>query len=477
MAVRIGRQTPTRSVVLPYRHSNGTAAVKLYEQSGRRAQPWQVSLLRDIMALDNDQLWVHSKFGYSVPRRNGKNEVVVMREFWGLAKGERICHTAHLTSTSHAAWERLCRVLAEAGYEELGRRTKNEQPPEKSYRTNKRHGMETIDLTNGGRISFRTRTERGGLGEGYDLLVIDEAQEYTTAQESALIYTVSDSPNPQTLLCGTPPTLVSAGTVFKDMRRDALDGKTEDTGWAEWAVYDEPRDIRDKELWYETNPSLGSILTERKIRAEIRGDTLDFVIQRLGYWYEYTLQSAIPQADWEALACEKLPELTGKLHVGVKYGKASPTVSVAIACRTKDDRIFAEAIDCRPTRDGDSWILSFLSKADVAAVVADGAAGAHLAEEMREMRLKAPLLPRVQDVIEASALLEQMISDGKLCHMNQPSLTRSASNCERRPIGSAGGYGYRSLREDIDAALLESLILAVWSCSKERKPVRRQQIR
>ena len=41
---------------------------------------------------------------------------------------------------------------------------------------------------------------------------------------------------------------------------------------------------------------------------------------------------------------------------------------------TKDDRIFAEVIDCRPVRDGDSWILSFLEKADVAQVTADGAA-------------------------------------------------------------------------------------------------------
>ena len=475
MAVRIGRQTPTQSVILPYRFSKGRAAVKLYEQSGRKAQGWQASLLRDIMALNKDGLWTHPKFGYSLPRRNGKNEVVVMREIWGLVNGEQICHTAHRTTTSHSAWERLCRVLGEAGYEELGRKTKNEKPPDKSFRTCKRHGLETIELTNGGRICFRTRTESGGLGEGYDLLIIDEAQEYTAAQESALIYTVSDSKNPQTLFLGTPPTPVSAGTVFTDMRNDALAGRTEDTGWAEWGVTEEPKDIKDLTLWYQTNPSLGRILTVRKIRAEIRGDTLDFIIQRLGYWYSYSLHSAISRAEWEAAAAPELPELKGKLCVGIKYARRLPHVSLSVAARTWDDKIFVETVDCRPVRDGDSWILSFLSKADVAEVVADGAAAAQLAGEMKQMRLQPPILPKVAEVIEANSLPERMLSDGKLCHRNQPSLTDSAANCEHRPIGSAGGYGYQSIKDDVDVSLFESAILALWSCSKQ-KPKKRQRI-
>ena len=54
---------------------------------------------------------MHTKAGYSLSRRNGKNEVVVMREMWGLKHNEKILHTAHRTTTSHAAWERLCGLL------------------------------------------------------------------------------------------------------------------------------------------------------------------------------------------------------------------------------------------------------------------------------------------------------------------------------------------------------------------------------
>ena len=56
-----------------------------------------------MMAVDDDGLWVHSKFGLSVPRRNGKSEVDKMRELWGLFHGEHILHTAHRT-TKHSAW-------------------------------------------------------------------------------------------------------------------------------------------------------------------------------------------------------------------------------------------------------------------------------------------------------------------------------------------------------------------------------------
>src|SRR5690606_35851203 len=141
-------------------------------------------------------------------------------------------------------------------------------------------GRESIELIDGGRIDFRTRTSSGGLGESFDLLVIDEAQEYTTDQESALMYTIAASPNPQTIYCGTPPTPISSGTVFNELRNSVMEGALADAGWAEWSV-DEQSDMRDVDLWYQTNPSLGLRLSERNIQSEVRGDEIDFNIQRL----------------------------------------------------------------------------------------------------------------------------------------------------------------------------------------------------
>lgn len=201
---RLGRQSPTVSVILPYEESLGSEAAAIYNSSGRTAQPWQELMLEDIMAVNSEGLYVHMKFGWSIPRRNGKSEILIMRSLYAVSHGERVLYTAHRTTTSHSAYEKILDRLAKAGYEK-----------DKDFISTKQFGLEHIEWTDGeGVINFRTRTSTGGLGEGYDLLIIDEAQEYTADQESALKYVVTDSKNPQTLMCGTPPTAVSSGTVF-----------------------------------------------------------------------------------------------------------------------------------------------------------------------------------------------------------------------------------------------------------------------
>lgn len=477
MKRRKGRQTPTKSYILPYKKSQGKVAVEIYEESGRKAIEWQKRLVKDVMAVDTKGLWKHQKFGFSVPRRNGKNEIVAIRELYGLRNGERICHTAHRTTTSHSAWERLVRLLADSGFEELGRAKKGEEPPEKSYRLTKQYGLESITLTGGGAAVFRTRTPNGGLGEGFDLLVIDEAQEYTDAQESALVYTVSDSSNPQTLFCGTPPTPISAGTVFLKMRNDALSGQSYDTGWAEWAIEEQTDDVENPDLWYETNPSMGYHLDERKVRAEIRGDKVDFNIQRLGLWLQYNQRSAISLAEWEALRVPAVPELCGKLYLGIKYGVDGAHVALSVAVRCTDGRVFVETIDCRPQAAGDAWILSFAERAEWQAALVDGANGQLLVDAMSAMRLKSPAIATVKEVVLANAAFEQALGARMICHMGQPSLTAAASNCDKRAIGAGGGFGYRSLKEDIEIAILDSVILAYRACVSNDKPVKKQVIR
>lgn len=99
-----------------------------------------------------------------------------MRIMWGIKNGEKILYTAHMISTAHSVFETICALLDEA---------------EIPYASVKAKGSENIRLIkeNGKPskldhlVNFRTRSNTGGLGEGYDLLIIDEAQEYTIDQE------------------------------------------------------------------------------------------------------------------------------------------------------------------------------------------------------------------------------------------------------------------------------------------------------
>lgn len=459
MAQKKGSQKPTRSRILSYKYTEGPEAIALYEKTGRKLLRWQKALITDMLGTAR-RLYVHTRFGYAVPRRNGKNEVIVAREMHAIVnKGEKVLHTAHRTTTSHSASERLSQALDDAGYIE-----------KQDYTYTRQLGLEVITfLSTGGRVAFRTRSAKGGLGEGFDLLIIDEAQEYTEDQQTALKYVVSDSANPQTVMLGTPPTAVSTGTVFPKYRKKCLARENKRAGWAEWSIQS-PVDIHDKDFWYLTNPSLGVILTERKIEDEIGSDTTDFCIQRLGLWLEYNQHSAIARGDWTALAVDELPQLTGKMAVGVKYGSDGTHAALSIAIRTSDDRVFIEAVDCRPVRAGNAWILGFIKEAKaVGAVIVDGAGGEMLRREMRDMKLDKPILPTVKEIILANFMFEQGIEEMRLCHRNQPSLTETAANCDKRTIGSNGGFGYRSIRDDLDIALLDSAILAFWGLTQIKK--------
>ena len=473
----LGRQTPTQAVILPFNETHGIEAVELYESCGRQAMDWQKLLVSNLMGINDDGLWTHPTFGYEVPRQNGKGEVLTMREFWGLVHGERICHTAHRTSTSHSAFVRLCDILTAAGYVELGRKKKDEIVPEKSFKSTKQYGLEQIMLTNGGYIVFRTRSEAGGIGESFDLLVIDEAQEYTVTQQGALMYTISASPNPQTILCGTPPTPVSKGTVFFEFRNKVLSGNSNDSGWAEWSVYDKPNKLDDVSLWYETNPSLGSRLTERTIRNENTTDPLDFIIQRLGYWHTYSLKSEITQADWMHLKADGLPDLMGKLHVGIKFGSDNENASMSIAVKTRDGKIFVETIDCQSQIKGFGWIERFLKEACVQTIVIDGKGKSELLkQDLDQMKFAYKpkiIIPSTAEVITAYSGFRQSIDTETICHNGQPSVTQAVSNCEKRMIGTNGAFGFRSLKEHVDVSIVESIALAFWACSTQKE--RRKQ--
>lgn len=324
-------------------------------------------------------------------------------------------------------------------------------------------------------INFRTRSNNGGLGEGYDLLIIDEAQEYTIDQESALKYTISASSNPQIIMLGTPPTAISHGTVFQKIREKVLSGFSKNTGWAEWSV-DTMQDPKNREAWYETNPSLGQGLTERVIENENTTDDVDFNIQRLGHWLSYSQKSLFTENEWDSLKISKIPNFKNKLFVGIKFGADGRHAALSIATKT-DDKIFIESIDCQSQRNGNLWIINFLKNADIEKIAVDGAGAQDvLKKDLKECGIKIKIvLPKVKDVIVANNMFEQSITSLKnICHNGQESLRQVVTNCIKRAIGTNGGFGYKALIEEHEIALMDSAVLAHWLCAsaKEKKKQR-----
>ena len=159
MEVRYGRQTPTSSVVLPYTETLGEKAIELYKQTGREPQPWQEALVYDIRAINEEGLFVHTKFGYEVPRRNGKGEIITIVELQDLFDGRKCLHTAHRTTTSSSASLRLATMLKDMGYSEI-QRVSRDTEYKKSYTYSKQFGLERIKLLDTGGEDLERRSWR-----------------------------------------------------------------------------------------------------------------------------------------------------------------------------------------------------------------------------------------------------------------------------------------------------------------------------
>ncbi|MBT0883714.1 hypothetical protein, partial [Campylobacter sp. 2018MI13] len=114
-------------------------------------------------------------------------------------------------------------------------------------------------------------------------------------------------------------------------------------------------------------------------------------------------------------------------------------------------------------RNGNQWIVNFLKTADVEQIVIDGASRQTiLADELKDYPVKNVVLPTVKEIIMANSMWEQAIYQKTLCHAGQASLRKVATNCDKRNIGSSGGFGYQSQIVDIGISLIGGALCAHW---------------
>ena len=76
--------------------SYGEDAADLGVECQLEPDPWQRFALVCCLGVDAEGMWTSPLFGLAVPRQNGKNAVLELRELYGMVVlGERFLHTAH----------------------------------------------------------------------------------------------------------------------------------------------------------------------------------------------------------------------------------------------------------------------------------------------------------------------------------------------------------------------------------------------
>ena len=461
-----GNQTPTRLVVPDFEYSEWEDCHAVNQAGGLVMFEWQDLLMQGWLGRNKQNRWAALTCAGSVPRQNGKSlGLVVPRMNYGmLLLGEEVIYTSHLQKTSTETFEAMAAFFEHKAVNKYVKDIKTAI------------GREQIILKNGARCKFLARTRNGGRGQHGDLLVFDEALELDAEQQASFLPAISASSNPQTIYVSSPPTSHSDGLVFRSIRERALDGKADRTAWFEWSV-DKIGDVRDRERWWQTNPSMGILIDEATVEGEVEQmDEDTFARERLGWWTpRHTVEYCIKPDEWNACKIDK-PKEDGIVCYAVKFSPDGAVGTIA-ACH-KDEIPFVYVVDSRSTSHGIGWFAEELAKRHkkAAQIVIDGQSNA---QDLNDRLLaagvpsKVIIRPRTGDVIAACSSFANAIKEVSVTHYGQEALDISATRSTRRRIGNGGGWGFQST-DEADATLVEAAALAYWAAmTTKRKPGRK----
>lgn len=463
-------ERPARIRLVPaHVDTDGPDAAYLASSYGLTPDDWQADVLNGMLAYRPDGRYAAARAGVAVPRQNGKNGIIEMRELFGMVVlGEKFLHTAHEVKTARKAFLRLLSFFENPRqYPELAKLV----APGGIRKTN---GQEAIVLTNGGSIEFVARTKGSGRGFTVDVLVFDEAQELSDETLAALLPTVSAAPlgNPQQIYTGTPPSGNMNGEVWTRVRQAGVSGSDERLAYYEWSA-EEGVDLDDPAVWHAVNPALGIRLNIDTVLSERASmDDESFGRERLGMWEGEHGNAVIPVDAWAACADEH-SEPTSQMVLAVDVTPDRTAASIAVAGLRTDGRWHVELID---NRRGTGWVASRLAEIGtrhgIRTVVLDGASpAASLEEAIRAKRRLAVVKTGPRDMAAACGEFYDAVMDERVAHIDQPLLTHALTQSRKRRLGDAWAWNRSTAASDISPVVAATL--ALWGAQSSR--VRRKK--
>ena len=460
-----GLQLPRVENIPPYVTSSGDEAVELAAMAGLDLDPWQQHVLRNSLGERADGKWAAFEVGLVVSRQNGKGSILEARELAGLfLLGERlIVHSAHRFDTSLEAFQRLLNLIEAAP--ELSRRVK---------RVSRSHGEEGIELDNGQRIRFRTRTAGGGRGFTADCIILDEAMVIPDAMLRALLPTLSARANPQIWYTGSAVDQENDehGVVLSRIRERGMSGDDKSLAYFEWSAETpleklSPAVANDPILWAQANPAMGYRISSEYISneyASMYGDR-GFWIERLGVgdWPKTAPGGVrmISTDDWDAcLDVSSVPNDPVCFAFDITPDRSA--ACIAVAGHREDGLPHIEVVE---HRRGTRWIGERLeelkTKHRIKTIYCDayGPAGSML-PELERRRIDVTTL-NAKEVAQACGIFYDSIADSHtLRHLGTPEMNSAVAGAITRPLGDAWAWSRKS--SSVDISPLVATTVALW---------------
>jgi hypothetical protein len=449
-------------------------ALEVCALAGLFLDPWQQLVLTTMLAERADGKWAAFETGLVVPRQNGKGSVLEGRQIAGLfaIDEERlIIHSAHEQATSSEHQRRLLELIE--GVPEFERQV---------LKAPKGKGMEAIELRDGSRILFKTRTGGGGRGFTGDLVVMDEAMILPVATTSALVPTMaarSINGNPQLVYAGSAvdQQIHEHGIVLARLRQRAQ-AKVPGLAYFEWSAEgDDPAQVPDEvrtdpQTWAVANPGMGIRISQEHIANECAGalGPREFAVERLGIgdWPDPDGAAHVidPEA-WRRLA-DRGSEVSGAVCFAFDVKPDRSAAAIAAGGFRQDGLTHVELVDHRP---GTGWVAQRV--VDLAQrygfePVCDGTGpAASLIPEIENLGV-AVRTTSAQELARACGLFYDAVDQESLRHpasteapVGAAPLATALKGATWRPLGDARAWSRRN--STVDISPLVAVTLALWA--------------
>lgn len=465
----LGVQTPRLAVECEQVGNYADEAAFLASKYGLTPDPWQEYVLRQWLAYREDGKWSHSRVGLSVPRQNGKNALIEIRELFGMVGlGEKILHTAHEVKTARKAFLRLASFFDNPKkYPELAAM---------AVEIRRTNGQEAIVLSNGGSVEFVARSKGSARGFTVDIVVMDEAQEMGDDSLEALGPTTSAAPlqNRQMIWTGTPPSEGMNSEVFTRLRTQALEGTTTRVCWLEWSM-DDDGDIHSQEQIAQANPAMNRRVGLEELLEDLTNYSEEgFARERGGVWKFAGTAAVIDPESWDRVG-DGASTVTDPVAFAVDIGPSRDTASIAVAGARPDGLYHVEVID---NRTGTDWIIPRLTQLiaqwSPVAVVVDGPASS-VVPELESLRVPVYKTNQTELGTACGMFYDAVMGKG-LRHPNQPVLSAAVDAGRQRPLGDMWAWGRKLSESDITPVVAVTLALYGFVVAKPKKKTGRGRV-
>jgi phage terminase large subunit-like protein len=460
-----GNQRPRICRVPPAVRSAGPDAVALCEIAGLTLDDWQTFILLEALGEREDGRWSCFETAIVVSRQNGKSELLVARLLIGLflLKEREQIYCSYQFDSALVVFRRLVAAIEDTPA--FMKRVK---------RIARHHGGESIETTDGCRVSFRTRTKLGGRGHSCDVLIFDEAHILSSAAHGSLLPMLSARRRAQLWYAATAPDMDvnEDAVVLAAVRERAVKGENaERLAYFEWSAnVDGPEALTpemacDPAVWAEANPALNIRISEEQVERERQAmGPVSFAVERCGAgrWPRGDgLPGILDPETWRA--CED-PEPVAVDPVTFSFDVSPDRAHTAIAAswHGEDGLPRIDVIEERPGTAGVAERIAELTANHRAQAVITDPAGpaASLLPELERLGVKVTPVTATQHA-QGCGMFYDYVEQRLLRYRRTKSLDLAVENAVKRPLGDAG-WAWSRKSSSVNIAPLVAATLALW---------------